>query len=243
GATLLSAAIIDDIIGIVVLSVLTGIGDKSGNTNPLKVIIKIILFFVFTLVVGFLANKFFKIITEHYSHKRRLSVWALAFCFLMAFCAEYFFGVADITGAYFAGVILCNLTDMKQYVAKKIAVPSYLIFSPIFFAGIGLKTDIKGLNLTILFFAVALILGAVLSKIIGCSLAAKICRFKYSDSIKIGIGMVARGEVALMVAQKGIAAGYIDEKILPAIVLCVVVAALSTPIMLKLSYKNELKGN
>ncbi len=238
GATLLSAAIIDDIIGIIVLSVLTGVGDTS--VKPALVIIKILLFFVFTFAVGFIVYKAFRKTSYEVANKRRVSVWALAFCFIMAFCAEKLFGVADITGAYFSGVILCNLTNVKKAVAKKVTVASYLLFSPVFFAGIGLKTDIQGLTPSILLFAVVLILGAVLSKIVGCGFAAKICKMSYSESLKIGVGMVARGEVALMVAQKGITAGFIDQKILPAIVLCVVFAALSTPIMLKFTYKNEL---
>ncbi|MBO7519229.1 MAG: cation:proton antiporter, partial [Clostridia bacterium] len=127
GATLLSAAIIDDIIGVVVLSVLTGIGDKS--VNPAIVSLKIVLFFVFTAVVGFIVYHLFKKIAVHHAHNRRIAVWALAFCLIMSYCAERFFGVADITGAYFAGVILCNLTNMRQYVAKKMTVASYLIFS------------------------------------------------------------------------------------------------------------------
>ncbi len=237
GTTLLSAAIIDDIIGIVVLSILTGIGDTS--VKPVLVLGKILLFFAFTLVVGYIVYRIFKKITVEHSHTRRLSVWALAFCFLMAFIAERFFGVADITGAYFAGVILCNLTDVRQYVAKKVTAASYLIFSPVFFASIGLKTNVSSFNMKILLFTVFLILGAVLSKVIGCGFAARVCRMKSSDSIKIGVGMVARGEVALMVAQKGITAGYIDEAILPAIVICVVFAALVTPVLLKLSYRNE----
>ncbi len=237
GATLLSAAIIDDIIGIIVLSILTGIGDKS--VKPAVVSLKIVLFFVFTLIIGFVVYKIFKKISVNHAKTRRISIWALAFCFLMAFSAEYFFGVADITGAYFAGVILCNLTDMRQYVAKKITVASYLIFSPVFFAGIGLRTNISGITPKILLFALALIVAAVISKIIGCGAAARICKMNTPDSFKVGVGMVARGEVALMVAQKGISSGYIDEKILPAIVLCVVFAALMTPIMLKLSYKKE----
>lgn len=241
GATLLSAAIIDDIIGIVVLSVLTGVGDTS--VKPAIVVLKILLFFVFTFVVGLIVYKIFQKITIRHSHTRRLSVWALAFCFLMAYFAEKWFGVADITGAYFAGVILCNLTDMRQYVAKKITVASYILFSPVFFAGIGLRTNLSGITPKILLFALFLIFGAVVSKIVGCGFAARVCRMSYSDSLKIGVGMVARGEVALMVAQKGITAGYIDEKILPAIVLCVVVAALITPVLLKLSYGREIKAS
>ena len=237
GSTLLSAAIIDDIIGIVVLSVLTGIGDTT--VNPLVVILKILLFFAFSIIIGFIVYKLFKLITIKYSHKRRLAIWALAFCFLMSYCAETLFGVADITGAFIAGVILCNLTDLRQFVAKKVNVASYLFFSPVFFACIGLKTNLKGLDSTIILFAVVLIFASVLSKIIGCGFAAKICRMNNIDSLRVGVGMVARGEVALMVAQKGINAGYIDRHILPAIVLCVVVAALITPVLLKLTYEKS----
>lgn len=237
GTTLLSAAIIDDIIGIVVLSVLSGLGDSS--VKPALVVLKILLFFVFTLVVGFLVYKLFKRISASINHKykRRIAVWALAFCFIMAYCAEKLFGVADITGAYFAGVILCNLTDMRQYIAKKITVASYVFFSPVFFAGIGLKTNLSGFNFHILIFAFVLIFMAVITKIVGCGMAARACKLGKRDSLTVGVGMVARGEVALMVAQKGISAGYIDEKVFPAIVLCVVVAALATPILLKLCYK------
>lgn len=237
GATLLSAAIIDDIIGIIVLSVLTGISDKT--VSPLLVTLKILLFFVFTAVVGFLVYHLFEKIALHHSHNRRIAVWALAFCLLMSYCAERFFGVADITGAYFAGVILCNLTNMRQYVAKKMTVASYLFFSPIFFAGIGLRTDISGITLKTLLFAAVLFIMATLSKIVGCGFGARIFKMDKKDSLRIGVGMVARGEVALMVAQKGINSGHISPQILPAIVLCVVLAALITPLLLKLTYKSK----
>lgn len=238
GTALLSAAIIDDIMGIVVLSILTGLG--GSDESSLKVVIKIILFFVFTGAVGFIVYKLFKKLSINHSHHRRIAIWALAFCLLMAFCAEKFFGVADITGAYFAGVILCNLTDMRPYVAKKINVASYLFFSPVFFASIGLKTNLREITADVLFFSLALIVTAVSAKIIGCGAAARLCRMNGKDSLRVGVGMVARGEVALMVAQKGLSAGYIDEKLLPAIVLTVVVCALITPVLLKLSY-NEKK--
>ena len=138
GATLLSAAIIDDIIGIVVLSILSAMSDST--VSPAIVTLKIFGFVIFTAVVGFIVYKVFKRIAINHATSRRVAVWAMAFCFIMAFCAERFFGVADITGAYFAGVILCNVTDSRQYVAKKVTAASYLVLSPVFFAGIGLKT-------------------------------------------------------------------------------------------------------
>lgn len=231
GTTLLSAALIDDILGIIVLSILSGL--SSGGDNPLMVIVRIALFFVFTFVVGAVIRKVFLYVSEDHWHSRRVAVWALAFCLLMAYCAEGLFGVADITGAYFAGLILCNVTKSRQFVAKKFTVTSYMIFTPVFFASVGMKTDLKTMNSEILVFALVLVVFAVISKIIGCGLGGKLCGMSNHQSLVVGIGMVARSEVALMVAQKGIAAGMIDAVILPAIVLSVIASALVTPVLLK----------
>lgn len=233
GTTLLSAALIDDIIGIVVLSVLTGL--SSDESNVLIVIIKILLFFVFVLIVGFIFNKVFKSVSKEHWHSRRVAIWALAFCLTMAFCAEAWFGVADITGAFFAGLILCNVVKARQFIAKKVTVASYIIFTPIFFASVGMKTNLKSMDLHLFVFALLLIVAAVISKIIGCGLGAKASGMSGHQSLVVGIGMVARSEVALMVAQKGINAGMIDASILPAIILTVICSALITPILLKLS--------
>ena len=233
GTILLSAALIDDILGIVVLSVLTGL--SSGGSNPLTVLFRIALFFVFTLIIGYFVRILFNKISEHHNHSRRIAVWAFAFCLLMAYCAEAVFGVADITGAFFAGLILCNIAKSRQFVAKKFTVAAYMIFTPVFFASVGMKTDLTTMNGEILIFALLLIVAAVISKIIGCGLGGKICRLSNHQSLVVGIGMVARSEVALMVAQKGINAGMIDPVILPAIVLSVIASALVTPILLKLS--------
>ncbi len=233
GTALLSAALIDDILGIIVLSVISGLAGDSGS--PLMVMGRIGLFFAFSAVIGFIMFHVFKKVAEHHWHSRRVAIWALAFCLMMAFCAEHFFGVADITGAFFAGLILCNVTKARKFVAKKITVTSYMIFAPVFFASVGMKTDLTTMNSTIFIFALVLILGAVLTKVLGCGFASRICGMTKHESLVVGIGMVARGEVALMVAQKGIDAGMINLDVFPAIVLSVVVAALSTPALLKLA--------
>lgn len=233
GTTLLSAALIDDILGIIVLSVLSGFSD--GSSSPLAVMVRIVLFFVFTLAVGLVVRKLFGYISVEHWHSRRVAAWALAFCLLMAYCAETFFGVADITGAYFAGLILCNVTKSRQFVAKKFTVTSYMVFTPVFFASVGMKTDLTTMNRAIAVFAVLLVLAAIVSKIIGCGLAGRLCGMSRHQSLVVGIGMVARSEVALMVAQKGIDAGMIDPAILPAVILSVIAAALCTPVLLKLA--------
>jgi len=233
GTTLLSAALIDDIIGIVVLSVLSGL--SSGGTHPALVMLRIAIFFVFTYIMGCMIRDIFGHLTEEHWHSRRIAVWALAFCLLMAYLAEEIFGVADITGAYFAGLILCNQTKSRQFVAKKFTATSYMIFTPVFFASVGMKTDLTTMNTEIALFALLLVLAAVLSKVVGCGLGGRVCRMTKHQSLVVGIGMVARSEVALMVAQKGINAGMIDPVILPAIVVSVIASSLLTPVLLKMS--------
>ena len=233
GTTLLSAALIDDILGIVVLSFLTGF--SSGEGNPVLVVVKIGGFFLFTVVVGLVMMHFFRYISKDHWHSRRVAVWALAFCLIMSYCAEEFFGVADITGAFFAGLILCNVAKSRKFVAKKMAVVSYMFFTPVFFASVGMKTDLRVINGEILLFAVVLLIAAIFSKIIGCGAAGRLTGMTKHESLVTGIGMVARGEVALMVAQKGITAGMINPAILPAVVLSVICCALLTPVLLELA--------
>lgn len=241
GTAIIGAAIIDDIIGIVVLSVVSGF--HGGKTNLSKLFVEIALFFVFTAMIGFFIYKLFQAMENHHAHSRRVAIWALAFCFILSYIAETFFGLADITGAYFAGVILCNLTRMKAEISKKLNIVAYVIFSPVFFASIGIKTNLNGLTGGILMFALLLFVAAVITKIIGCGLAAKLCGLTNSESITVGVGMVARGEVAFMVAQKGINSGIIDEKIFPAVVLAVIGATLITPILLKIVAGNKHSQN
>lgn len=230
GTTILGAAIIDDIIGIIILTVIISITDSS--VKPSSVFIKIGLFFIFIAIL-YAVIHMLKGFIEKQDGKRRASIYSLAFCFILAYLSEKLFGIADLTGAYFAGIILCNIGG-KEYVAKKTTILSYLIFSPIFFASIGIKTNLHGITTSIIIFSVVLLVVAILTKIIGCFIGAKICKFKNFTALAIGTGMVARGEVSLIVAQKGSQAGLLDETLFPAIVIVVIFTTLITPILLKL---------
>ena len=241
GTAILGAAVIDDILGIVVLTVLTGFTDPTDQ--PLLVFGRIVAFFIFVLVVGLIMNKAFIKMDQLWHKHRRIAIYALAFAFLMSYIAERFFGIADITGAYFAGIVMCSLSDTRDYVASKTNVLGYMLFSPLFFASIGIKTDLEGLTGTLVLFAVVLTVVAILSKIIGCGLGARLMGFQTYDAFSIGLGMVSRGEVALIVAQKGAQAGLIDESMFPAIVLVVIVTTLITPILLKFGMKRETPAN
>lgn len=240
GTSILGAAIIDDILGIIALTVITSF--TVPGVDIMVVLLKILLFFVFIAVCGFFVFRLFRKLEIVYGTKRRVAIYAVAFCLLLSYISEVYFGVADITGAYFAGLILCNVTETKSYIASKINITSYMFFTPIFFASIGIKTVITGMSQELILFTLALLIVAILSKIVGCGLGAKICGFSNMDSLAIGVGMISRGEVALIVAQKGEQAGLISPTLFPAIVLVVIVTTLITPILLKaVVYMKEQK--
>jgi len=238
GTTILSAAIIDDIIGIMVLTFV--IAFKNPETKPLNVVMNTIFFFVFVVIIGVISYKVFKKVDKKYPHTRRIPIAGLAYCFALAYIAEHFFGIADITGAYFAGIILCSIRD-SDYIAEKMDINSYMLFGPVFFASIGLKTDIDDMTLPIFLFSVGFVLVALFSKIIGCGLMAKICKFNVSDSLKVGVGMMTRGEVALIVAQKGLSVGLVEPVYFTSVILLIIVSSISTPILMKLLFGYDEK--
>ncbi|MBP5151824.1 MAG: cation:proton antiporter [Lachnospiraceae bacterium] len=233
GTTILSAAIIDDIIGIIVLTVVMGL--KDGGTDVGMVAGKTALFFVFSIGVGFIIYQIFKAMDARYPHTRRIPIMGLALCLAMSFVAEKYFGIADITGAYVAGIILCNVRD-SEYIAEKMDINSYMLFGPIFFASIGLKTDISEVNMSIIWFSLAFVAVGLLCKIVGCGLMAKLCRFTWADSAKIGVGMMTRGEVALITSQKGLSVGLLSPVYFTAVILLIIFSSILTPIILKLLY-------
>ncbi|MDR2202628.1 MAG: cation:proton antiporter [Clostridiales bacterium] len=243
GTTVLSAAIIDDVIGIAVLSVVMSFNDPA--VKPAKTLVMTLLFFVFVAVVGVGVNFLFKWLAKRYPHKRRIPIFGLVLCFVYSFLAEKVFGIADITGAYAAGISLCGIKQGSEYIDQKIDVSSYMIFTPVFFANIGIGMDFSGFTPTALYFALAFVAAGVIGKLAGCAAAARACKFSGRQSLQIGAGMIARGEVALVVCGKGVAAGFFASAAADpmfATVALIAVTSLLTPVLLKLLFKNDKPG-
>ena len=231
GTTIVSAAVIDDVIGIIVLTCVLGASSGEG-TGIGGVLVQTALFFLVAVGIGYAFHCAMKWLDSRNPHTQRITIASLAFCFAMAYIAEKYFGIADITGAYIAGIVLCTLHD-AAYVERRVDISNYVIFAPIFFVSIGLKTDISGLTPEILLFSVCFVLVALLAKIIGCGLAARVCRFNWGDSLKVGVGMMTRGEVALIVAQKGLEVGVVEPVYFTAVILLIVFSSVATPLALK----------
>lgn len=236
GTAIMGAAIIDDVIGIIVLTFV--IGFRDPQSSPAAVIINTVLFFLFAGVSGFVFYKVFKWLDSRYPHTRRIPILGLAFCLFLSYVAETYFGIADITGAYAAGIVLCSLND-SDYIASKMDINSYMLFGPVFFASIGLKTNVGNITPEIMIFSAAFVAVALVTKIVGCGAMARICGFSGDDALKIGVGMMTRGEVALIVAQKGLAVGLLSSVYFTSVIILIIISSIVTPVILKVLYSTK----
>lgn len=234
---ILGAAIIDDVLGLLALTIVTSLSDQS--VSLLLVVGKIIAFFAVSVVLGIFLHKVIQKWMDSASwDRKRFAIIALAFGFLYSYVSEHFFGVADITGAFIAGLIISGTTRVT-YVASRCEILSYMFLSPVFFASIGIQVVLPQWTTSIILFTILLVLVAIISKMVGCGLGAKLCKYSSKDALRIGIGMVSRGEVALIVANKGAAAGLMNAAFMTPIVLMVTITVIVSPIMLKLAYKSK----
>ena len=239
GNAILGAAVIDDVLGIVALTIITSLADSSVNVA--MVFLKILGFFVFVGVGGYLIHILFEKWVRGYERDlQRFVIIAFVICLIFSYCAEEFFGVADITGAFFAGLIITKTTH-TNYISRRFGILSYIFLSPVFFANIGLQVVLPDMDAMIVLFAVMLVVIAVLTKIVGCGLGAKLCHYTNQDCLRIGMGMISRGEVALIVAAKGNSVGLMSPNILGPVVIVVIITTIVSPILLKMSFSAKEK--
>lgn len=241
GNAILGAAVIDDILGIICLTLITSMADSSINIGT--TLVKIVLFFILAIGVGVIFNKLFEKYQEYYNKDmRRFVIIGFVFCLLLSYCAEKFFGVADITGAYLAGMIISN-TQRSKYISNRFETLNYAFLSPVFFASVGLKVTLPSMTANIIIFALLLTVVAILSKIVGCGLGAKLCGLSNKESVQVGMGMISRGEVALIVASKGSSLGLMSSALFGPVVIVVIVTTIVAPIVLKISFKDKAGKN
>lgn len=257
GTTIVSGAIIDDVIGIVLLSVVTGIA-KSGASEAENAfdafkstiygtVIMIICFFIFAVLAGFGLSKCFKWLDKKWPTTHRIPIFSLAVCFAYSWIAEEIFGVADITGAFLAGVVLSTDIRASKYTDTKVEVNTYTIFAPVFFANIGISSiTFAGLNPNILLFAVLAVLMGLIGKVIGCGAVCKAFKYNWRESAIGGVGMMARGEVALIVTStvtnEALGDAALPQEFMIMTVLLILVSSILTPILLKVLYGKDKGG-
>jgi Na+:H+ antiporter len=232
GTTILGAAVIDDVLGLIVLSVILAF---TLGENPLWSILKMILYFPVAYMLGHYG---FPLLSRWLPRMLALEArigFVLALVLLYAWSAEELGSVAAITGAYIAG-ILVNRTEMREWVHDGLSKIGYAFFIPIFFVYVGVEANFHGVAHFSLLFLLSFIAIAIGTKVIGCGGGALLCRFRPMEALTVGVGMISRGEVALITATIGLQAGLITTTLFSVVILITLITTLVTPLLLKLVY-------
>lgn len=241
GLAILGAGVVDDIIGILFLTIIINSGNLQIETFALM-FIKILLFFGMAIVLGLLLFKIFERIEEKDTNTEQMPTYSIAFALILAYIAEMM-GVSGIIGAYIAGLVIGN-TEKGRKVRKKLDLVVHMIFSPIFFASVGLNLTTLSFSKPVWFFIIIFTAVTILSKVIGNGLGAKLCGYPRDKAIQIGIGMATRGEVALIMAAEAKKINLINEEVFSIVIITVMLVTLITPVLLHYSFEknNKIEG-
>jgi len=235
GTTILAAAVVDDVLGIIILTVLVAMNTK-GNVYPTDVLIilgEIALFFVLGILLGSPAVKEALRASERINLPETITAFAIAIMLIFAYIAEQF-QLAGITGAYLAGLIVAGSAEAREVTSKTLTI-GYSLFIPVFLVSIGVETDVQVLTHIGTFAALYAFL-AIIGKITGCGIGALLTSFKPVEAIQIGVGMVPRMEVALIMANIGLREGVFDRGTFSIPVSMVIITTLVTPFLLKWAF-------
>jgi len=233
GSAILGAAVIDDIIGVTVLTVVVSIEGGGGTADLLR----LGLFIPVALLAGHFITKVAAVrlaLMERREH-RFLEVLALVLAF--AWAAQAIGGLAAISGAYLAGVLF-GRTILQEDLADFGNLIGYALFAPIFFVTTGMSVDLAGLVAVPLFTALLLVV-AVVTKVVGCYGGARLGRFGHQESLAVGTGMVARGEVALVIAVLGHQSGVLGDEAYTASIAVTLLTTLAAPLLLRVTLPKQ----
>ncbi len=237
GTVLLGAAVADDILVILFLSLFTAltIGGGSGAAAVALVLVRMVAFLLLALWVGRRLVPRVVPWVEDLPISQGLTALVLVAILLYSWAAEVLGGMAAITGAFLAGLAFAR-TPFRRRIEEAMSVMAYSWLVPVFFISIGLETNARALGWSGVPFALILVVLAVASKVLGCGLGARLGGCTLSESRAVGVGMVSRGEVGLIVATVGLQSGLIGDGVFAAAVIMVLTTTILTPMMLRLLY-------
>lgn len=239
GLALLGAAVIDDVLVILLLSVFTGLA--SGQSSPgavASILLKMIAYLTVTILIGFFVLPRLAKWVNDQPISEGLAALVLVTALLFAWSAEVVGGLAAITGAFIAGIGF-GRSHLRDEIERHMHTLTYAFLVPIFFVSIGLRTDARLLAGPGLIFALVLVLVAILSKVVGSGLGARLSGFTNLESLRLGLGMVSRGEVGLIVASVGMQEGLIETELFSIVTFIVLATTLVTPLLLRLTFPRE----
>ncbi len=239
GLAILGAGVVDDIIGILFLTIIMNSGNLHFSTFSF-VTVKVLLFFAMAILLSLILFKIFEKIEQKDTKTEQMPTYSIAFALILAFIAEVL-GVSGIIGAYIAGLVIGN-TEKGRKVRGKIDLVVHTIFSPIFFASVGIKLTTLSFSIQVWVFIIIFTAITILSKIVGNGLGAKICGYPREKAIQVGIGMATRGEVALIIAEEAKTINLINEEVFSIVIITVMLVTLITPILLHYSFKKNVNA-
>lgn len=238
GTTILGAAVIDDVLVVILLAFIMSIVGQGADVSIGLLIGKKLLFFIGILVAGWLiVPRVMKWLAPLKVTEAVISA-ALIICFGFAYFAEWM-QMAGIIGAFAAGIAISQ-TPYKHDVEQKVEPIAYSIFVPVFFVSIGLNVSFEGIGNQI-GFLIVITLVAIVTKLAGCWLGARMTGFDNRSALAIGSGMVSRGEVALIIAATGLSSGLLHQEYFTSVVIMVIVTTLVTPPLLKVLFNRSEK--
>jgi Kef-type K+ transport system membrane component KefB len=246
GLGLLGAAVFDDIIIILLLSIFTAVIDASGGAASggglaiLWIILRMIGFFLISVAFGLYILPRLVRMVSRLPISQGSTAFALVVLLLYGVAAELVGGMAAITGTFVAGLMF-NRTPERLRIEQGLNAIAYALFVPIFFVDIGLRVNVRELETSAIWFLLAMSLVAIIGKVIGSGLGARLGGFNWWESLQLGIGMVSRGEVGLIVASVGLGAGLISDAIFSSIVGMVLLTTLVTPPLLRWAFARAPK--
>lgn len=240
GVTLLGAAVFDDVLGILVLSLFVALvqGGGGGWLDVGFTVLRMALFLGGAAILGSRVIPWLVDRVARWQISQPVLATAIVVTLLLSWAAEYVGAVAAITGSFLAGVLFARSSHHQQ-INRNIQGLAYGLLVPIFFVSIGLRTDTHLLGGNALLLTVCICVVAIISKIIGCGLGARICGMNNRESLQLGIGMISRGEVGLIVATVGIGQAIIHDEIFAVTVVMVLVTTLVTPVLLRLAFRDR----
>lgn len=239
GLALLGAAVIDDVLVILLLSVFIGLA--AGQSSPgaiTSILLKMMAYLTATILIGFFVLPRLAEWVNDQPISEGLAALVLVTALLFAWSAEVVGGLAAITGAFIAGVGF-GRSRLRDDIERHMHTLTFAFLVPIFFVSIGLRTDTRLLTGPELIFALALVLAAILSKVVGCGLGARLSGFTHLESLRVGLGMVSRGEVGLIVATVGVQEGLIGTELFSIVTFIVLATTLVTPLLLRLTFPRK----
>jgi Kef-type K+ transport system membrane component KefB len=242
GLSMLGAAVFDDILVILLLSVVSvfvmGAAGTSGMNSLFFTLLEMVLYLVGASLVGLFLIPRLALKVGQMGLNQGMVAFALVACLLYAWSAEYLGGMAGITGAFMVGLFLAQ-TPFRSEIETGVSALAYGLFVPIFFVNIGLRVDLTAVFGGAWLLALVLTIVAVVSKIIGCGLGGRVGGLSNREALQLGVGMVSRGEVGLIVAAFAVAQGLISQDTFSITVFMVIVATLATPPLLRLVFANQ----